>query len=210
MRSLLISTAVLTLLAGFLTGCHAPAQPTEPTVARVSAPTPEDYDRLWDSVSDTLRRRYWTLDRQDRIEGVITTHPETSANFFEVWRPQPKPAYYYAESNLATVERKATVSITPVDQTGSYDLSVQVDRLRYSLEERQIDNSAAALRIFNRETPTVGEGRKERLSESSGWVPLGRDQFMEQSVLAAILKRYGQGPSSETDTVCPTPATQPE
>jgi hypothetical protein len=195
-------------LAGLLGGCHAPPQPTAPTVTRVSAPTPGAYDRLWDSVGDTLRRDFWELDRQDRIEGVITTFPETTASSFELWRPQPRPAYYWAEANLATVQRKVTVNITPViDEAGSYDLSVQIDRLRYSLEEHQMDNSAGALRLYGREVPTAS-GRRAQAADISAWIPLGRDKPMEDSVLAAILRRYEKAAVvTETQPACETPAT---
>jgi hypothetical protein len=212
MRASSICMAGLVGFAGWLAGCHAPPEPTGPTVTRVSAPTEQDYDRLWDSVGDTLRRNYWELDRQDRIEGVITTFPETTANSFEIWRPQPKPAYYYAEANLATIQRKVTVKITPIiDQAGSYDLGVQIDRLRYSLEEHQVDNSAAAFRIYSRDTPTV-EGRRERAADISSWIPLGRDKPLEDSVLAAILRRYAKTETTgvQTQPACETITTRPE
>src|SRR5512144_504663 len=103
MRSLAIWPASAGILVGLAAGCSAPPCPTEPTITRVSAQSPEAYEHLWTAAGDTLRANYFRLDRQDRLEGVISTFPATSAQFFELWRPQPEPAYYWAESNLHTI-----------------------------------------------------------------------------------------------------------
>lgn len=191
MSSSIVRLSLVGIAACLLAGCAAPPAPTEPTIARVTAEGPEGYDRLWDSATEALRRSYFRIDRRDRIEGVITTLPETSAQFFEFWRPQSDTAYHWAESNLHTIALAAKVNVKPAEDPDTYDLAVQVERLRYSLEERQVDNPAAAMRLFSGETPTVS-GRMERPSETFQWIPVGRDQPMEEKLLALILKRYGE------------------
>ena len=192
-------------------GCQAPAKPTEPTVAQVTAASPEEYDLLWAAIGATLRQYYFPPDRQDRLAGIITTAPDTAANWFELWRPQPRPAYYWAEANLQTVQRDATIQIRPVDNQGTYDLDVKINRYRYSLEERQIDNPSAALRMYGSGAPTAS-GQMRKGQESSEWIPLGRDQQMEQAVLASILRRYVPGADvtieveqAELPTTAPAP-----
>ncbi len=193
MTTLRLLTGIL-LPAVLLTGCGtAPLQPDSPTVARVAASTPEDYERLWEAASHALRQRYFTLDRQDRSQGVITTFPETTAMWFEVWRPQPKPMYYRWEAHLQTIQRQVTVTMPPVISGGERELGVKIERLRYSLPERQIDNSAAAMRLYSGVAPTE-EGRMEKPSESGYWIPLGRDGPMEERLLADIIKHYGLPP----------------
>lgn len=183
--------AALCLVMGACFGCHAPPQPTRPTVERVSIPQKEDLESLWEAASDSLRRYSFRIDREDRASGVITTHPETSAQSFEFWRPQPRPAYYWAESNLQTVQRKATVQILPVDSQGTYSVDVKIERLRLRLEERQIDNPAAALRLYSAEAPTVS-GQMVRPSAETQWTPLGRDETIEQAILGDILEHFGR------------------
>lgn len=178
-------------------GCQAPAQPSGPTVDRLTAAGPDEFDLLWEAVGDTLREMDFRLDRQDRANGMITTFPETTAQALELWRPQPRPAYYWAEANLHTIQRKVTVKITST-ASGEYDLDVTVERFRYRLEERQIDNSAAALRLYSSDAPTVS-GRSPKLAESTYWIPLGRDGFMEERVLADILKRYRGSPLASAE-----------
>src|SRR5262245_24926379 len=133
------------LLGACLVGCQEPAQPSGPTLTRVTITSPERTDELWESVGDVLRRHFFELDRQDRQAGVMTTLPDTTASAIELWRPQPTDGYYWLESNIHATQRQATVKLTPSTQPGDYDLDVQVDRYRYSLPERQITNSAAAM-----------------------------------------------------------------
>jgi hypothetical protein len=122
-------------------------------------------------VGDTLRAQYFRLDRQDRLEGIITTHPETSAQFFELWRPQPETVATWAGANLQTIQRAAKITIKPAGEAGAYELAVQVDDARYSLPERQIDNSAGALRLYSADAPrrpARWNGRR-RPREPSPW-----------------------------------------
>ena len=191
--------------AACLAGCHPPVEPTVPTVARVSVGSPEEYDSLWQASDKALRRYNLKPDRQDRGEGVIVSHPETSAAFFELWRAQPAPAYTWWESNLHTIRRQATITIQPLAKP-DYQVSVQVDRYRFSLTERQVDSPAAVLRLYGALAPTEATGRREKQAESGKWLLLGRDGYMEQAILSQILKRYGSGSLVEPPEV---PATQP-
>ena len=184
------------LLGGLAAGCGRPVEPDAPTVGRVAAETPEAYSTLYEAAADTLRRKYFRLDRQDRLEGILTTHPETSASWFELWRPQPEPVYHWLEANLSTIQRRAQVRFVPsAAEPGSYEVDVEVQRLRYNLMERQIDNSAAAMRLYSGAAPTQ-EGRVGTAAETSYWIPLGRDPFAEQRLLTAIVKRYTSRPAA--------------
>ncbi len=178
---------VLSLVAAI--GCQAPAQPANPTMARVGVSSEEDRDQLWQSIEDTLRDHYFQVDREDRLAGIITTEPKISAQWFEFWRAQPQPAYYWWESNLNTVERKAEVNLKPAAEGETTEVTVQVNRFKYNLEERQIDNSAAALRLYSGGAPTVS-GKTERAQESGYWIHLGRDEYMERLLLDKIRDRY--------------------
>jgi hypothetical protein len=193
--------AAFALAAVILTsGCQAPAEPTGPTAMRVTINSPEEFDALWDATGKTLRRYYLEPDRQDRVEGIITTAPETTGVWFEWWRPQPKPAYAWWETNLHAIRRQATVTIKPA-ATPEYELVVLVNRSKYSLPERQVDNPAGALRLYSSAAPTTA-GRMERISETGRWIPLGRDGWMEQAILSDIVERY---PGMASVPPAPTP-----
>ncbi len=178
------------LLGGAMIGCEAPAAPAGPSIERMAVATPEEYDTLWESTCDALRAFSFRIDRQDRANGIITTYPETTSQGFEFWRPQPEPAYYWAEANLATIRRQATVLFRMMEIPGEYEVEVTVERSRYSLEERQIDNAAGAMRLYSSEAPTVS-GRSPRLADTEAWIPLGRDESLELAILAGIRQRGG-------------------
>jgi hypothetical protein len=183
---------MVTMLLGLGTlavGCQAPPQPAEPTVARLMVQTPDDHELLWQAASDVLREHYFQLDRQDRQEGVITTLPETTAIWFELWRPRPRPAYAWAEANLHTIQRQATINIRPVAEPDGYELGVEIQRYRFSLEERQVDSPAAAMRLYSGAAPTA-VGRRVSPETDRYWIPLGRDAWYEAALLDAILGRY--------------------
>ena len=196
-------------LAPILVGCQEPLQPTTPTVTRVTVDPPERYDVLWETVGDVLREHFFQLDRRDRQAGIITTSPETTANGFEFWRPQPKDPYYWWEANLHTIQRQVTVKLSPAEGVNAYDVDVQVDRLHHRLEERQITNAAAALRLYSGDAPTFGDPSDKPL-ESGRWIPIGRDQPMEQQLLATILDRFGAIDlnSAESEASPPTDVMQ--
>ncbi|MBP7934904.1 MAG: hypothetical protein KA354_09695 [Phycisphaerae bacterium] len=181
----------LCLILGACLGCQAPPQPTGPTFERVSVSQKEDFESLWQTAGEALRQHWFRIDREDRASGVLSTHPETSAQGLEFWRQQPRPAYYWTEANLQTIQRKATIQITPVDSQGEYSIDVKVERLRLRLEERQIDNPAAALRLYSAEAPTMS-GQMIRPSQQMQWIPLGRDEILEQTILGEILQRFGR------------------
>jgi hypothetical protein len=185
----LVGVAVLGVVLA--AGCQAPSQPSGPTVERVSLPAPADRDQLWEAAGQTLRDYAFRLDRQDKVNGVVTTLPETTAQGFEFWRPQPRPAYYWWEANLHTIQRQATVQLLPGENADETRLDVKIERLRYRLEERQVDNAAGTMRIFSADAPTVS-GKRAKPSKTGYWVPLGRDELLEQKLLAAILRNYAK------------------
>jgi len=190
MRRNLHFSLIGTVLAAILVaGCQAPAQPTGPTRTTMTADSPEQLDRVWTAAEDTLLAHYFEIDRKDRQAGILTTVPTTSANWFELWQPQPEPAYYWAESNTHTIQRQVTIRITPAGGD-AYEIDVQVDRYRYSLEERQVDNAAAVMRLYSSEAPTL-TGRQKTTRESSRWIRLGRDELMERTIGEEILRRCG-------------------
>ena len=189
MRTVRLFAVLLPAMTLAIAGCQMPPQPTGPTLGSVPVQTPEQVNRLWESAEDTLRAFNFEIDRLDRAQGILVTYPETAANSFELWRVQPTPAYYWWEANLQTIQSQAQVFVRP--SPGGYELEVKVDRYRYSLEERQVDNAAAAMRLYSGATPTTS-GQMLTPSESSYWIHLGRDGGLEQTILDAIVKRYNE------------------
>ena len=69
-----------------------------------------------------------------------------------------------------------------------YVIDVAVNKERLHAVERQINNAAAALRVFSADLPTTA-GRKFDPATDKTWTPDGRDAAMEQRLLKLIRLR---------------------
>jgi hypothetical protein len=203
LTNVLISSLLLTACLG----CHEPASPTGPTVARVTVVDDQEFDRLWDSTADVLRAHNLWPDRQDRLDRVITTFPDTSPQYWEFWRPFPTSNFDRLEANLETVRRQAEVHFAPTTQPTEYEMSVRVEVERYCLRERQATDAASAFQLFGARLPTT-EGRTESRQAGAYWLPIGRDGQMESALLDRILRRYGGEGYRIVETEAPA-TTQP-
>lgn len=180
-----LTTLVITIAAG----CQAPQAPEGPTRMLVQLESDDDEARLWTAATNTLQDHYFELDRVDRLEGIITTESETAGNWFEFWRPQTSEPYHWWENNLHTIQRLARVRLECLDDRDTCEIDVEVQRRRYHLEERQIDNAAAALRLYSSDIPTT-TGRIAPVRETAYTTDIGRDLDMENKLLNAILLNF--------------------
>ena len=64
-----------------------------------------DYDKLWQACERALRGRRFAPDRMDYRDGVMTSEPLTSRQFWEVWRSDVVDTYDLAESSIGTLRR---------------------------------------------------------------------------------------------------------
>lgn len=200
-RRLLILASCVGLWSG--PGCQQPVAPTAPTATDLEQ---VQFEGLWQTSLEVLRRCDFRPDRQDRRAGVITTEPTTSAQWFEVWRPEVTGAYQEAEANLHTVRRQATVQIKQDPEQPGCHVSVQVDVYRYSAPERQVTTASGALQIFGEKLPTA-EGQLGPQEAKAGWVYLGRDGRLEAELLRRIIWHYR--PALAEAATYEAPTTQP-
>ena len=151
----------------------------------------EQLDALWESCQEVLRRNRFRLDRVDRRAGVISTYPVTSQQFFEFWRQDVATFHDLMAASVNAIRRRVTVQVDREESgAGAYRVSVVVAKEQLSARERQFNNSAAALRVFDNELP--GEAGERVLTRSSDcWVALGRDGAMERRLLRQIAQRGG-------------------
>jgi hypothetical protein len=155
-----------------------------PTQASVAS---EDADNLWESIQETLRRGGYRLDRVDREAGIVTTLPETSQHFFEVWRRDVNTRADFWEATFNPIRRWVEVRVSTVDG-GANELSVIVRKERLSSLDRQFNSTGAAYRYFGESLPST-TGKVKITAEDDHWIDRGHDPAMEQYFLTAILKR---------------------
>jgi hypothetical protein len=147
-----------------------------------------DREGFIDGTLSLLRHRDFAPERVDRDAGLIVTRPSTGQQWFEFWRSDSIGGYQLLESSIHTVRRIVTVHVDPVAQVGAtdeYEVSVQVDKQRYSAPERQVTTASGALAIYSEHLPTT-EGLAASRTEGEHWVPLGRDVELELYLLDKI------------------------
>lgn len=189
------SAVLLGALAASMCGCEAPAPAVSPTLAALRI---SDRDAFFDATQTLLRELDLPPARVDRETGLLSTVPTTSGQWFEFWRADSRGGYQVLENSLHTIRRTVTVSLAR-PQGGAagdeYQLSVEVQKERYSAPERQVTTASGALAIYNERLPTE-EGLRGAASRGAHWVPLGRDVLFEEHLLDRIIERAGQAPTT--------------
>ena len=153
--------AILVLLTA-VGGCANYTQPR-------AAPGPQtqaqrNFDAVWRGSIEVLRRYHFSLDRQDRRAGIITTHPMLARHWFEFWRSDAANAFDLAEGTLQTVMRRAVVRVAPGKAEGTYQPIVVVEVTR---PDRQGLEIVAAGEAYDKFLDTYGDddtlyGRRQR------------------------------------------------
>lgn len=180
-ESILVPITVLALCSA---GCLRPFQAhdsDDPPATRAVAT--QDSDCLWEAVQESLRRGGYRLDRVDREAGIVTTMPETSQHFFEVWRRDVNTREDFWEGSLNSIRRWVEVNVS-----GASEVSVVVHKERLSSLDRQFNSTGAAYQYFGENLPST-TGKVKVTAEDDHWIDRGRDPAMERYVLDAILER---------------------
>jgi hypothetical protein len=165
----------------------------------------EGRDRLWLAVEDVLRASGFRLDRVDHREGVVTTWPNTSQQFFEFWRSDVRTGWDFWEASLNPIRRRAEVRLTSPEADEPASLMVRVYKQRLSSPDRQFNSSGAAYQFFGDNLPST-TGKQIVPEVDDHWIDLGRDHALEDSLLKSILARAGGVASPESGSITPESA----
>jgi hypothetical protein len=181
-------------------GCTAPAQPTGRTAALLSVSDEDAFERLWGASTRVLRQNHLQPTREDRGAGVIQSHPAVAQSWFELWRRDVVDGYSFAEAQLHTIRRAASIKMDRSEDPDQYIVSVRVDKERLSTPERQVTSAAGAIQMFGSGVPTT-RGKLIAAAKARTWTPLGRDGNLEARLLAEIIREYRPSEYEYVDVV---------
>jgi hypothetical protein len=179
---LLITSAVL---AGG-SGCAA-LRKREPVgaVSVVSNPffvPANNEEAVWERTVDVVHN-YFDIARENRLEGVIESHPKAGASALEPWHRDSVGIENRLESTLQTIRRRAFVKITPTE--GGYLVGAEVFKEREDVRGRTENSPGGA--TFQEARPlqrnlnlVLGQ------TAASGWISLGRDDALENRLLREL------------------------
>lgn len=154
-----------------------------------------DFQKLWTGCEDVARDYLFKLDRVDYREGVLTTQPLTSAQWFEFWRGDTRTSYDQAESSIATIRRTIRFEFSrQPDQTWRVSPKVLVER--QDISEKRITSVVMYRSVFAPPPPgkhVVAAGSRESdqgiILPERYWYPLRRDAEFEQVLAQAVEKK---------------------
>ena len=153
----------------------------------------QDSEFLWNQVVDTVEDYFRikseqrpTRDDQQWYAGLMETHPEVGATYFEPWRKDALEGYQRWQSTLQTIRRTATIRVIPTDQGFSIAVEVvkeieDVDRSQYSSEGSAIARHDGS--IVRADSKLAGQ------PITLGWIRQENDSDLEQRILREILGR---------------------
>jgi hypothetical protein len=150
------------------------------------------WSQVVDAVDDYFRiaREQPVRNRDEMVlDGRLETAYRVGSSIFEPWRKDSTPGFERLQSTLQSIRRRAIVTVRPVGAAYTIEVVVQkdledTDRSQYSTE------TTAAIRHDG----TVVRQR-DRFDDSPvtlGWIPLGRDRSLEQTILDDIHDRITQ------------------
>jgi hypothetical protein len=110
-------------------GCSS-AKYTTPIVQPDTLTAEEkNFQAVWDASSEVLIDYRFSIDRLDRRAGVISTDPQASKHFFELWRRDKTTRKGALENTVQPLYRVATVKIIKSGE-GNYSPRVTIRVLR--------------------------------------------------------------------------------
>jgi len=194
---ILMSGALCCAIPVVISGCTMPTAPLGLSAAPVENPLfvpAVDSDFLWNQLTDSIDD-YFRIRSEQRVrmfegvlsEGGIITYPKVSGTYFEPWRNDTAPGFDRLHSTLQTIQRRCEVRVIPTQGGYLIDLAVYKE-----LEDRLQPSDATVGRSVVRNDNSL-EQDDERIEAPSaprlGQIPLGRDPYLEQKILADIAAR---------------------
>lgn len=175
---------------------------TKPTEREPATQAERNFRDLWDASCTTLKQYGFSLDRQDRREGVITTYTVSGGHGLEaLWRKDASNVFYLRENTTQNILRAARVKIRRLPENPeSFDFRVEVRMARTDRPQPQVTNAVEVnkmrvsnlpdLRFSDLQMRSLRGGEKLRGLQNY-IVPLGEDEELAYRIDRSIRRRAG-------------------
>jgi hypothetical protein len=171
--------------AATLVGCVRAPDARFPNPLPLSSSDPATVDKVARRV--LLELRFDVL-HPDSKDGRVVTAPLVGDSWFEFWRGDTVGRFQRTESSLHTIRRTVTLTVTPAG-TGS-QLAVKVAKERLSTPGVSPASVGQTYNIFSPSRTDLA--RQDEFKETYfTYVPMGRDEALEQVILERIQSRLG-------------------
>jgi hypothetical protein len=148
-----------------------------------------DYDRVWQACAEVLDARRFEVDRREYREGLMTSRPLTSKQFFEVWRHDTASARDTLQSSLGTVRRTVRFEVRRLED-GTAAAAPKVVVERFSGEQRRVTAVPTYRRLVDpTERASMESPRALDAVGPDRWYAIGRDAELEAVLLKDLRER---------------------
>jgi hypothetical protein len=221
-----LKSLLITVAAVFLPGCiGGPANPaaTQPATAIdpktaepgywydqpgvTSVETPE-FDTLWKACKLAARDDGFVLDRPGYRDGVMTTQPLTSKQFFEPWLHDVVDDHSLVQSSLSTMRRTVRFEMAKVGEGAAvaWQCVPKVLVERYQVVERRVTNETEYRQVFTLTREQLNMQEERERDPTAGippfyWYAVGRDHELERQ-LSSLIREHVNHPE-ELRTIVP-------
>lgn len=148
-----------------------------------------DHERFWERTVEVLHRYHFSIEREDRVTGIIETAPRVGSNLFELWHRDSVGFENRLESTLQSIRRRVIVTLIPADAPGAYLVSVQALKEREDVAGVAV-KSAGGATFLESQPLAVDLDPVMGLTAPPGYIALGRDVALEQSLLRSLKVAY--------------------
>lgn len=162
---------------------------SQPAVATVAG---SDLDRLWNAAEQVSADYLFPIDRRDRREGLLTTQPVISPQWFEPWRRELQTADDVAQSSVATIRRSIRWTFTPGND--GYVVTPKVLIERQSLVEERVSGVLGRGYFQRQNDTTFGTRETDRnvILPDNYFYPVGRDAEFEKRLAEKLRARMNE------------------
>lgn len=192
--------ALLLALSGCITGPSRPAATQPATAIEPAQADPlywyrqpaivtvrdASYVHLWSAAQSVAHDYFFTLDREDYRQGVLTTLPLTSMQWFEPWRRDVATAHDLVRSSLQTLRRTVHFTLGK-DEAGGYRLSPKVLVEQYATVGQRLTYVGYYSRASDvgRQVGSI-EMDEGQAAPPQYWYAIGRDHALEKRMAESI------------------------
>jgi len=145
-----------------------------------------DADAAESAARRVLEELRFEIEYPEASEGRIATRGLTGASWFEFWRGDTLGADQRIESSLHTTRRRVTVAITP--EVAGSEIFVQVTKERLTAPNQGPQSIGQAYSLYGFRISKMYE-RDEIEPTRYKWIDVGRDDLLEQEILARLERR---------------------
>jgi hypothetical protein len=148
-------------------------------------------DMAWEKIVDVVNN-YFRIERERRVqlvgkvltEGRIDTFPQTGASILEPHLGDSVGMLSRWESTFQTIRRKAEIRVIP--EASGYLVEIIVTKELEDLPQPEEANAGGVTFRNDNSLPLRQRAKVSRTHYAQEWIPLGRDQALEQKMLAEM------------------------